>query len=299
LTLSWNIDRKRKGNDAPPSKPSAADEKPVLVLKPSKGWVGLKLAELWEYRELTWYLAWREISARYKQTAVGILWAVLQPLLAMLVFTVVFGRLAKIPSDGLHYPVFCYAAMLPWSYFSSAMLNSSNSIIKNVHLITKVHFPRLIIPISGVISPLVDFAAGCFVLIILMLQFHMEVSPRIIYLPIFILLAMVTALGAGLWLAALSVEYRDIHHVLPFVMQLWMFASPVVYSSSLVPQDLRWVLGVNPMAGVISAFRWAILGTQIAPGWPMFRISVAVAIVMLITGAYYFRRMERTFADVV
>jgi lipopolysaccharide transport system permease protein len=273
--------------------------KALTVIKPTSGWKSMGLAELWDYRELIWFLALRDISARYKQTLVGVGWAVLQPLLAMLVFTVVFGRLAKLPSDGLHYPVFCFSAMLPWQYFSSAVINSSNSISKNVHLLTKVHFPRLTIPVAAMIPPLVDLAAGFLVLFALMLHFDMEISWKILYLPIFLLLAMITALGVGLWLSALAVEFRDLQHVMPFIMQLWMFASPVVYSANMVPLEWRPLFGVNPIAGVIAGFRWAVLGAEGAQRFPMLTVSAVVAVTLLITGVLYFRRVEKTFADVV
>lgn len=273
--------------------------KPVLIIKPTYGWIPLNLRDLWDYHELIGFLAWRDISARYKQTLVGIAWAVLQPLLAMAVFTIFFGRLANIPSDNEHYPIFCYAAMLPWQFFSTAALNSSNSLIRNVHLLTKVHFPRLTIPVSSIIPPLVDLAAASVVLLALMLHFHEPITWRLLFLPVFLLLALVTALGTGVWMSALSVQYRDIHHVLPFIMQIWLFASPVVYSSNLVPSEYRSWYGLNPMAGVIAGFRWAVLGTPGGERLPMVCLSVLMAVVLLITGAFYFRRMERTFADVV
>lgn len=274
-------------------------DKSVVVIRPTHGWVPLRLNELWEYRELVWILAWRDILARYKQTLVGVAWAVLQPVLAMVVFTIVFGKLAKIPSDGLSYSVFCLAGTLMWQYFSACAQGASNSLRSNMHLLTKVHFPRLTIPLACAIPPLVDFAAGCLVLAAVMARNDMVLSWRVLTVPVFLALALITALGVGLWLSALTIEYRDIHHILPFLMQLAMFASPVVYSARLVPQDLRPLFGLNPMAGAISGFRWALFNTPVAPGPPMVLLSALVAGVLLITGAYYFRRMERSFADFV
>jgi lipopolysaccharide transport system permease protein len=272
-------------------------EKSLTVIAPTEGWIALNLVQLWEYRELIWYLAWRDILARYKQTILGVTWAIMQPLMSMVVFTIVFGRLAKIPSDGLRYSVFCLAGTLIWQYFSSSTQSVATSIQNNAAIVTKVAFPRLIIPVSCIIFPLIDFFAGLLVLFVVMFHDQMSLSWRFCTAPIFILLAMSTALGIGLWLAALTIEYRDIHHILPFFMQLAMFASPVVYSSSLVPQNLRPLFGINPIAGAIAGFRWAVFGTPIAPGPPMLILSMVVALVILVTGAYYFRRTERTFAD--
>jgi lipopolysaccharide transport system permease protein len=274
-------------------------ERSIVLLRPSRGWTRLRLSELWEARDLIWFLAWRDISARYKQTLVGVSWAVIQPIMAMVVFTIVFGRLAKIPSDGLAYPVFCFAGLLPWQYFSQAVLNSSNSLLRNVHLITKVHFPRLAIPLSAMIPPLFDLAASFLVLFALMFHFDVELTWKVLYVPLFLLLAMVTALGAGLWLAALSVEYRDVQHIVPFLVQLWMFASPVVYSSNLVPLELRPWYGLNPMASVIEGFRWALLGHVGAARTHMVATSAVVAVVLLVTGALYFKQVEKQLADVV
>jgi len=276
------------------------DAAPALtVITPKSGWSPLNLREVWECRELIWFLALRDISARYKQTIAGVGWALIQPIMTMLVFTAVFGRVVKVPSDGFHYPVFCFAGMMPWQYFSSVVTSSSGSLLKNVHLLTKVHFPRLAIPFAATIPPLVDLGASFLVLFALMGHFDMELSWRIAYLPIFLLLALVTALGVGLWLAALSVEYRDIQHILPFIMQMLMFASPVVYSVNLVPLEYRPLLGLNPIAGVITGFRWALLGHTGAQRFPMLTLSAVMAVLLLISGAYYFRRVERTFADVV
>lgn len=261
--------------------------------------MALRLGDLIEYRELIWVLAWRDILARYKQTFVGVSWAVLQPLAAMLIFTVVFHKLANIPSDGLRYSVFCLAGTLMWQYFSSSAQAASNSLRTNVHLLTKVHFPRLAIPLACIIPPLVDFLAGFLVLLLVMLHYSYPLTWRMLSVPLFLGLAMITALGIGLWLSALTIKYRDIHHVLPFLMQLAMFASPVVYSSSLVPDGLRHLFGLNPMAGAIAGFRWALYGTPVAPGPPMLFLSALVSIAILISGAFYFRRTERNFADFI
>lgn len=274
-------------------------DKACIVIRPTKGWVPLRLSDVWECRELVWVLAWRDVLARYKQTLVGVAWAVLQPLVAMVVFTIVFGKLAKIPSDGLRYSVFCLAGTLMWQYFSASAQTASNSLRNNVHLLTKVHFPRLTIPLACILPPLVDFFAGFMVLLAVMYHYEYIPTARILTIPLFLGLAMVTALGIGLWLSALTIEYRDIHHVLPFFMQLAMFASPVVYSSSLVPDGLRPLFGLNPMAGAIAGFRWALYGTPVAPGPPMMCLSALMAGAILVTGAYYFRRMERSFADFV
>ena len=274
------------------------DGKKVLVLEPVAGWVPLKLGELWEYRELVWFLAWRDISARYKQTAIGIAWAIVQPVVATLVFTVFFGRLARIPSDGWHYPVFVLAGMLPWQYFNAAVTNASGSLIRNLHLITKVYCPRLAIPLAALIPPLLEFAAGFLILLSLVAWYGMTLDLRVLVFPLLVLVLAMTALAVGLWLAALSTEFRDVQHILPFLMQMWMFASPVVYSTSLVPEPYRALYCLNPIAGVISAFRW-MLGDGGAERLVMLAVSASTSFVLLVSGAYLFRRLEKSFADVV
>ena len=277
-----------------------ADAPPIatIIIEPSRGWIGLKLRELWEYRDLLFFLAWRDISVRYKQTILGAAWAIIQPFFSMVVFSLFFGRLAQIPSDGVPYPIFSYAALLPWTYFANAMTNSSNSLVGSANLLTKVYFPRLVIPLASVIPPAIDFAIAFVVLLGMMAFYGIAPTWNVLWLPAFLLLALITALGVGLWLSAMNVQYRDVRYAVPFLVQFWMFASPVTYPSSIVPEQWRALYGLNPMAGVIEGFRWALLGTETSPG-PLTAVSVGAALVLLVSGAYYFRRMERTFADVV
>jgi lipopolysaccharide transport system permease protein len=272
---------------------------PTTDILPSKGWVSLRLREVWEFRELLYFLTWRDIKVRYKQTLLGASWAILQPLMTMVVFNLFFGNLAKIPSDGVPYPIFSYAALVPFTFFTSSVTLSSNSLVGNAQLIKKIFFPRLIMPIASVLGTLVDFLLAFAVLIGMMFVYGFFPTAAILWIPLFTLLAFVTALGVGLWLSALNVEYRDIRYVVGFLMSLWQFASPVVYSSTLIEDPvLRTIYGLNPMVGVIDGFRWALLGKIDAPG-PMLLVSAAVAVLLLVTGAFYFRRMERNFADVV
>lgn len=281
------------------SMPPATPEKlPTLHLKPPQGWASLELKELWEYRELLGFLAWRDIKVRYKQTALGAAWAIIQPIFMMLVFSVFFGRLAKVPSDGIPYPVFAYCALLPWQLFAYSLSESSNSLVGNQNLITKVYFPRLVIPIASVLSGLVDFVISFGVLLLLMLLFGLTPTWAVVTLPFFVVLAIATALGVGLWLSALNVQYRDVRYTLGFITQFWLFATPVAYPSSLIPEKWRWLYGLNPMAGVVEGFRWALLGKSDGPGW-LLLVSVGVVILLLVSGLYYFRRMEQTFADLV
>jgi lipopolysaccharide transport system permease protein len=268
------------------------------IIQPTSGWASLRLGELWHYRELLFFLAWRDVKVRYKQTALGIAWAVLQPLLGMVIFTIFFGRLAKVPSDGIPYPLFSYTALLAWQLFAYSLTESSNSVVANERLITKVYFPRLVIPIASVLAGLVDFAVAFVLVIGMMAYYGVRPSWTILTLPLFILFAIATALGAGLWLSALNVQYRDVRYTVPFIAQFWLFASPVAYSSTLVPARWRPLYGLNPMAGVVEGFRWALLGRSHAPG-AMLWVSVLVVAVILISGLYYYRRMEKNFADVV
>ncbi len=267
-------------------------------IEPSRGWVSLKLSELWEYRELLYFLTWRDIKVRYKQTALGVAWAIIQPLFTMLVFYFSFSRLAKIPSDGLPYPLFCYAALVPWQFFANGLTQSSNSLVGSANLITKVYFPRLTIPLATVFSGVVDFALAFALLVGMMAWLGIAPSIRILFLPLFILLAFVTALGVGLWLSALNVEFRDVRYVVPFIAQFWMLATPIAYPSSLLKEPLRSIYGLNPMAGVVEGFRWALFGVKSSVG-PLLIVSSLASLLILIGGAFYFRRMERTFADVV
>lgn len=270
---------------------------PVKIIRPLDGWLPIDLKELWEYRELVYTFAMRDIKVRYKQTALGAAWAVIQPFMMMVVFTVFFGKLAKIPSEGIPYPLFSYAALLPWTLFSEGITRSTNSMITNANIMTKVYFPRLVMPLSGILSPLIDFMIAFVILIAMMLFYGFVPTTNIIWLPVFVLLALMTSLGVGLWLSAFNVQYRDFQYTLPFLIQLWLFASPVVYPSTLLPESYRWIYGLNPMAGVIEGFRWALLGTN--PPSTMIAFSFIIVIVLLISGAYYFKRMEKTFADVV
>jgi len=271
---------------------------PRIFIQPSRGWVPLRLKELWEYRELLYFLVWRDVKVRYKQTVLGAAWAIIQPFFTMVVFSIFFGRLAGIPSDGLPYPIFAYCALLPWQLFSHAMTESGNSLVANQNLITKVYFPRLVIPISAVLAGLVDFGIAFLVLLGMMAYYGMAPTIAVVTLPLFILLAVSSALAVGLWLSALNVQYRDVRYTIPFLAQFWLFATPIAYPSSLVPEGWRVLYGLNPMAGVVEGFRWALLGTANAPG-SMLAVSVAVVLALLISGLYYFRSMERTFADVV
>ena len=271
---------------------------PTVRIAPSRGWVPLKLSELWEYRELLYFLVWRDIKVRYKQTALGASWAIIQPFFTMVVFSLFFGRLAKMPSDGIPYPIFAFAALVPWTFFANGLSQSSNSLVGSSSLITKVYFPRLIVPVASAFSGIVDFLIAFAVLLALMLYYGMLPSLNVLWLPLFVLLALITSLGVGLWLSALNVEYRDVRYIVPFITQFWLFVTPIAYPSSLLHEPWRTIYGLNPMVGVVEGFRWALLRTSTAPG-PIIAVSSSAAIVILITGAFYFRRMEKTFADIV
>ena len=271
---------------------------PVYHIEPSKGWVSLRLHEILEYRELLYFLTWRDIKVRYKQTILGIAWAIIQPLFSMVIFSLFFGRLAKIPSDNIPYPIFSFAALVPWTFFANGLSQSSNSLVINANLIKKVYFPRLIIPISTVISGIVDFFLAFLVLIGMMIAYEIYPTTTVIWLPLLLLLALITSLGAGLWFTALNVQFRDVRFAIPFVVQAWFFATPIVYPSGLLDEPWRTLYGINPMAGVIEGFRWALLGAETQPGTMLF-VSTLVAILLLVSGAFYFRRLEKTFADVV
>lgn len=273
------------------------DSLPSFRIQPSRGWVALRLRELWEYRELLYFLTWRDIKVRYKQTALGVAWAIIQPLFTMLVFTFIRG-LAKIPSDGIPYPVFCYAALVPWTFFANGLTNSSNSLIGSSNLLSKVYFPRLTIPLATVLSGVVDLVLAFALLLVMMLYYGVAITWQIVWLPLFLLLALITSLGIGLWLSALNVQYRDVKYVVPFIAQFWMLATPIAYPSSLLKEPLRTIYGLNPMAGVVEGFRWALLGSKITVG-PLLLVSSVMAVLILVGGAFYFRRMEKTFADIV
>lgn len=272
---------------------------PHLRIQPSKGWVSLKLRELWEYRELLFFLTWRDIKVRYKQTVLGATWAIIQPFMTMVVFSLFFGSLAQIPSDGVPYPIWSYTALVPWTFFASGLAASSNSLVGSANLIKKVYFPRLTIPIATVLSGVIDFVIAFVVLLLMMVFFGILPTGNIIFLPFFVLLAFVTSLGVGLWLSAMNVQFRDVRYTIPFLTQFWMFATPIAYPSSLIDNEtLRAIYGINPMAGVVEGFRWALLGTDSAPG-PIIVVSSLAALMLFVSGLFYFRRMEKSFADVV
>ena len=271
---------------------------PVIRIEPSRGWISLKLDELWEYRELLYFLAWRDIKIRYKQTALGAAWAIIQPFFTMVIFSIFFGRLAGMPSDGVPYPIFSFAALVPWTFFANSLNQSSNSLVSSANLIQKVYFPRLAVPIASVFSGMVDFVLAFIVLLGMMLYYGMLPTINVVWLPAFCLLAFVTSLGVGLWLSAMNVRFRDVRYTVPFLTQFWMFATPIAYPSSLLSEPWRTLYGLNPMVGVIEGFRWGLLGTNTAPGSVIF-VSSFVAISILVGGAFYFRRVEKTFADIV
>jgi len=270
----------------------------ITIIKPTKGWSALNLRDLWAYRELILFLTWRDLKVRYKQTLLGASWAILQPFLTMVVFSIFFGNLAKVPSDGVPYPIFSYAALLPWTLFSKALQDASKSLVASSHMITKIYFPRMILPLSAVLAGLVDFLIAFVVLIGMMLYFGIVPTAKVWVLPVYLLFALITAIGVGLWLSALNVLYRDVGYVIPFLTQFWMFITPIVYPSSMIPEKWEAIYAINPMTGVVDGFRWALLGTGQPPG-EMALVSGIVAIVLFISGMFYFRRMERQFADMV
>ena len=268
------------------------------LIQPTHGWGGVRWRELWEYRELIYFLIWRDIKVRYKQTVLGAAWAIIQPFFTMVVFSLFFGRLGKIPSDGIPYPIFSYAALVPWTFFAYGVSQSANSLVSSADLITKVYFPRLAMPIATVLSGTVDFILAFVVLLGMMLYFGMAPTLNVVWLPLLLLLALVTSLGAGLWLSALNVQFRDVRYIVPFLTQFWLFATPIAYPSSLLSEPWRTLYGINPMVGVVEGFRWALLGTDTAPG-PLIIVSALAALALLASGAYYFRYMEKTFADII
>jgi lipopolysaccharide transport system permease protein len=271
---------------------------PVTDIVPTRGWVSLRLGELWEYRELLYFLTWRDIKVRYKQTVLGAAWAILQPIFTMVIFSIFFGQLAKVPSDQVPYPIFSFAALVPWTFFANGLTQSATSLVGSANLLQKVYFPRMIIPIAAVLSGGVDFVLAFLVLLGMMAFYGIWPGLAVIWLPLLLLLALITSLGVGLWLTALNVQFRDVKYAIPFLVQAWLFASPIAYSSSMLSQPWRTIYGLNPMAGVIEGFRWSLLGTNTQPG-PIILVSSLAAILSLISGAYIFRRMEKTFADVV
>lgn len=276
----------------------AVEHLPLLLIRPTTGWISLGLGELWHYRELVYFLAWRDIKLRYKQTVLGALWAIIQPFFTMVVFSLFFGRLGGMPSDEIPYPIFSFAALVPWTFFANGLAQSANSLVGNVDLIKRVYFPRLAAPLATVLSGVVDFVLAFLVLLAMMLYYRVTPGINVLWLPLFLLLAFVTALGVGLWLSAMNVQFRDIRYVIPFLTQFWLFITPIAYPSSLLPQPWRTLYGINPMAGVVEGFRWALLDVDTRPG-PIVAVSALMAVALLLSGAYYFRRMEKTFADVV
>lgn len=281
---------------------SKIDTVPTVVIQPTRGWASLQLRALWDYRELLYFMVWRDIKVRYKQTALGVAWIVLQPVISMVVFSLLFGALLKVPSGGVPYPVFSLTALLPWTYFATSLTKSSTGLVDSASLITKVYFPRLVVPLSGVLSGLVDFGIAFLVLAGLMLYYGLSPTWAVVLLPAFLLLALLTALGFSLWLSALNVRYRDVKYLVPFLVQIWMYLTPVVYGTTLIPERFRFLLALNPMTGVVEGFRWAFLGRHLAdaqPPGPLFAVSIAITLLVLASGLVFFRRTERTFADII
>lgn len=269
------------------------------VIEPSRGWAPLRLRDLWEYREILYFLVWRDIKVRYRQTVIGALWAIIQPLVTMVVFSVFLGNLAQVPSDGVPYPIFAFAALVPWTFFASGLTLSANSLVASGHLITKVYFPRLLVPLGRVLSVIPDLALSFAVLVGMVLWYGLlRLDAALLWLPLLAVLALVTAFGVGLWLSALNVQYRDVQHAVPFLVQIWFFATPIAYPASLLGEPWRTVYGLNPLVGVVEGFRWALLGSGRPPGLPLI-LSTVAALLLLVSGAFFFRRAERTFADVV
>jgi lipopolysaccharide transport system permease protein len=280
------------------SRSAAGHSSPTILIRPSTGWAPLRVRELWEYRELLYFLSWRDIKVRYKQTALGAAWAILQPVATMVVFSVFFGRLARLPSDGVPYPIFAYCALVPWTYFASALTQASNSLVDHSRLITKIYLPRILVPLAPVVGGLVDLGLASIVLGGLLMYYGIRPGPAVLTLPLFVMLAAATAFAVGLWLSALNVRYRDVRHTIPFLIQFWLFATPIAYPTSLVPAAWRPLYGLNPMTGVVEGFRWALLGRADPPGLILVASGVSVLLIM-VGGLFYFRRMERTFADMV
>ncbi len=271
----------------------------TVIIQPVKGLVGLNLRDLWIYRELVYFLTWRDLKVRYKQSVLGVLWAIINPLVTTVVFSVIFGNFAKFPSDDVPYPIFSYTATLPWSFFAAALTVSARSMLTSGGMVSKIYFPRIIVPLSSVFANLVDFLVGFVIMIGMLFFYHITPTLNMLWLPAFLLLATITALGVGLWFSALLVMYRDINYMLPFLTTIWMYLSPVVYASSTIPEKWRVLFSLNPMVGVIEGFRWALLGTQQSISPVMIAISSGIAIVIFVTGLFFFRRMERVFADMI
>ena len=271
---------------------------PVVVIEPSHGWISVNLAELLQYRELVFFLAWRDVKVRYKQTVLGAMWAVLQPVITMVIFSIFLGRLAKVPSDGVPYPIFAFTALVPWTLFATGLTQASNSLVSGANLLRKVYFPRLVMPIASVLVGLVDFVLAFVVLVAMMLAYGFVPSQALVVIPGLLLLTIMTSLGAGLWLAAFNVRFRDVRYVIPFLVEIWLLATPIAYPSSLLSDSWRQIYAINPMVGVVEGFRWALLGTDTAPG-AMVLVSTVASALLLVSGVFIFRRMERNLADVV
>ncbi len=286
-------------SETPTPPPALPASDVITIIKPIRGWMPLDLREVWSYRELLFFFTWRDIKVRYKQTILGATWAIIQPVFSMVIFSIFFGKLAKIPSDGIPYPIFNFTGLLPWTFFANALTNASNSLVRDAHLIKRVYFPRLVIPISAVMGGLPDFLLAFVILIGMMIGYGLfPTASSILLLPLCMLLALMTSLGVGLWLAAVNAQFRDVRYVVPFLVQFWMYATPVVYPSSLLEQPWRTLYGLNPMVSVVEGFRWSLLGKG-DPSMTMFAVSIVMAAIIMISGAYFFRRMERQFADVV
>jgi len=297
-----SADTVQKIEDSAMAMTSGSPPQPEYVaprrIEPSRGWVSLGLRELWNYRELIYFFIWRDIKVRYKQTILGGAWAIIQPLFTMLIFSLFFGRLAKVPSDSVPYPIFAFAALVPWQFFANGVTLSSTSLVSDSNLLKKVYFPRLALPISKVLSGIVDFLLAFAMLLVLMLHYGIKPTANVIWLPFFLFLALTTSLGVSMWFSAMHVQFRDVQYATPFLVQAWLFATPIAYPSSLLSEPWRTIYGINPMVGVVEGFRWALLGTNTAPG-PIILVSFLASITLLVGGACYFRRLERTFADVV
>ena len=271
---------------------------PEIVIVPRRSWLHLELIDLWRFRELLYFLAWRDIKVRYKQTALGVVWVILQPVLTMLIFSLIFGRVAGLPSEDVPYPVFVFAGLVPWQLFAYALTQSSTSLVNDQHLVTKIYFPRLVIPVASVVAGLLDFLISLVILLGLLLFYRIPLTWRVLTLPVFGFLALAAAIAVGLWLSALNVQYRDVRYALPFLTLFWMYATPIAYSSSLIPANLQWLYSLNPMVGVVEGFRWALLGVDNTPGI-MVLISIVMISILSIGGVVYFKRMEDQFADVI
>lgn len=270
----------------------------ITVIEPKRGWIPINLRELWQFRDLLYFLAWRDVKVKYKQTAIGVIWAILQPFLTMVVFSIFFGRLAKMPSEDIPYPIFVYIGLLPWQYFASVLGQSTNSVVGNAQMVSKVYFPRLIMPASTAIAAFVDLCIAAVILGLMMIYYGVSLSPVAFLIPVLVMLIIMNAVGFGLWFSALNVRYRDVQFAIPFLIQIWMFVTPVIYPSNIVGERYAWILSINPMGGVIEAFRPAMLG-HMPISWALLGISAAVGLLVFIGGIFYFRRVERYFADVI